>query len=168
MTFELTNQDPSYAELHASLPSYLASLHSRYPPVCPICQPAVDDALRKADQKAQVEAWGSALRRGRDTGSRAGGEGSDPAMFEVMLWRLRGMGFWASVAASWSVGLACESPLHMPSQATADGLSDACPISTCGAVRFFASITTWPARASLVVHIMVRLGSILASPSTRA
>ncbi|KAI9633529.1 Ima1 N-terminal domain-containing protein [Dioszegia hungarica] len=128
------DNDPSYPELHASLPSYLASLHSRYPPVCPICQPAVDDALRKADQKAQVEAWGSALRRGRDTGSRAGGKGSAPGKFEVLVWRIRGVGFWA--------------------QATAYGLSGACPISTYGSLRFYAWPETWPARASLVFDTM--------------
>ncbi|OCF45681.1 hypothetical protein I317_00584 [Kwoniella heveanensis CBS 569] len=62
------DDDPSFPQLYAELPSYLAKLHSRYPPVCQNCQPAVDEALRKSDHKAQVEAWGSALKRGARSG----------------------------------------------------------------------------------------------------
>lgn len=57
--------DPSYPTLYANYPDYLSSLHARYPPVCSNCQPAVEDALRRSDHRAQMEAWGSALTRGK-------------------------------------------------------------------------------------------------------
>jgi hypothetical protein len=98
--YDPTPQDPSFPGLYASLPSYLAKLHSRYPPVCPDCQPAVDSALRKADHRAQVEAWGSALRRGA---SRADEVESAPGWAEVLVWRVRGV-LWAS-SAILSLGL---------------------------------------------------------------
>jgi hypothetical protein len=49
--------------------------------------------MRKADQRSQVEAWGSALRRGASR--EEPGEGT-AGWSEVLVWRVRGV--------LWSVG----------------------------------------------------------------
>lgn len=104
---QLNKQDPTFQDLYASLPDYLTSLHHRYPPVCQICQPSVDEALRKADQKAHVEVFGLALRRGQETASGTG-TGQKLGWWEVIVWRMRGIGFWTSALISSSVGISCE------------------------------------------------------------
>ncbi|WWD20646.1 hypothetical protein CI109_105122 [Kwoniella shandongensis] len=105
------DDDPSYPALFAELPSYLSKLHSRYPPICPNCQPAVDEALAKSDHRAQVEAWGSALKRGAaNTTSGSVGEGgiSDlrgVSRGDVLVWRVRGMLFWIGLGLSLAQGV---------------------------------------------------------------
>jgi hypothetical protein len=99
-------QDPTYPSLYAELPEYLAGVHARYPPVCTNCQPAVDEALRKANHRANVDAWGSALRRGHDeTTSSRGSE-----VLDVLVWRMRGVLFGTSAALSLGMGLCSMSP----------------------------------------------------------
>lgn len=85
-------QDPSFDQLYADLPAYTARLHERYPPVCGNCQPAVDDALRKADHRAQAEALGSALSRGSTKRRHDGnGQPARPGWADIIVWRLRGV-----------------------------------------------------------------------------
>ena len=100
------DDDPTFKNLYDALPAYISGLHSRYPPVCNKCQPAVDDALRKADHKAQNEAWGMALRRGAGlTGDRSH-PNPMPGTMAVLLWRLRGVLFCLATALSLTLGAA--------------------------------------------------------------
>ncbi|ODO10597.1 hypothetical protein I350_01194 [Cryptococcus amylolentus CBS 6273] len=99
------DDDPTYPQLSSNLPAYVQSLHSRYPPVCPNCQPGVDDILQKADQKAQMEAWGSALNRGKrkaieevSPGAGVGHGTWDVGKGDVFIWALRGV-LW-----TWGIG----------------------------------------------------------------
>jgi hypothetical protein len=95
--------DPTYPSLYADLPNYLSGVHARYPPVCSNCQPAVDDALRKANHRANVDAWGSALRRGNEV---AGPSQSRVAeMSDVLLWRIRGVCFCLGAGVSLGTGV---------------------------------------------------------------
>lgn len=98
-------QDSSFPALYADLPNYLAGLHSRYPPVCRSCQPAVDEALHKSDMRAQTEAWGSALSRGQT--SSEGRSFSRITWIEVLVWRIRGLLF--CIDATMSLGSAASS-----------------------------------------------------------
>jgi hypothetical protein len=100
-------KDPNYASLQDDLPHYVASLHQRYPPVCYRCQPAVTDALRKADQKAQGEAWSYALKRGSEKIQSRRNEGEK--LLAVLVWRLRGALFCVGTAVHWLLDLAGES-----------------------------------------------------------
>jgi hypothetical protein len=99
------HQDPTYQSLYSDLPRYLQSVHTRYPPVCQNCQPAVNDALRKANHRANVDAWGSALRRGNDIPRK--GRGNE--FWDILLWRLRGVCFGLSAVLSLSIGGCSES-----------------------------------------------------------
>ncbi|OCF54788.1 hypothetical protein L486_07924 [Kwoniella mangroviensis CBS 10435] len=95
------DDDPSYPMLYAELPLYLSKLHSRYPPVCRNCQPAVDEALRKSDHRAQVQAWSSALDRGarspRKNDPAGGGEIGRVSRGDILIWRFRGGLWWISL-----------------------------------------------------------------------
>ncbi|KAL1409816.1 hypothetical protein Q8F55_003813 [Vanrija albida] len=110
-------RDPAYPQLEAELPRYVESLYARYPQVCASCQGGVDEALRKADHRAQAEAWGNALRRGdlRRNGNGVGAEGRNgvyvprggpPTALEVAVWRARGGLFLLGAVGSWALGLA--------------------------------------------------------------
>ncbi|WWD08432.1 hypothetical protein V865_006544 [Kwoniella europaea PYCC6329] len=103
------DDDPSYPMLYAELPTYLSKLHSRYPPVCRNCQPAVDEALRKSDHRAQVQAWSSALDRGARSPRRddvAGGRGIDRASKgDILIWRVRGGLWWIDLGLSLGQGI---------------------------------------------------------------
>ncbi|KAK4687189.1 hypothetical protein P7C73_g2929, partial [Tremellales sp. Uapishka_1] len=98
------DDDPTFPSLHQNLPSYLTSLHSRYPPVCEACRPSVDEALRKADHKAQVEAWGSALNRGMVKSSELNAPAAWKDRVEEVVWTLRGIGFATSLVVSTTQG----------------------------------------------------------------
>ncbi|KAK8850464.1 hypothetical protein IAR55_004382 [Kwoniella newhampshirensis] len=104
------DNDPLYPALFADLPTYLSKLHTRYPPVCQNCQPAVDEALRRSDHRAQVEAWGSALRRGAATTNTSGGDGGDDigrgvSSGDILVWRIRGALYWTGTGLSLSRSL---------------------------------------------------------------
>nr|XP_019051149.1 hypothetical protein I302_01598 [Kwoniella bestiolae CBS 10118]OCF30079.1 hypothetical protein I302_01598 [Kwoniella bestiolae CBS 10118] len=112
------DDDPSYPMLYADLPNYLAKLHSRYPPVCRNCQPAVDEALRKSDHRAQVQAWSSALDRGARSPSRGdgsgGGEVGRVSKGDTIIWRIRGILWWISLGLSMGQGILNVSPPTLP------------------------------------------------------
>ncbi|WWC98621.1 hypothetical protein V866_005514 [Kwoniella sp. B9012] len=100
------DDDPSYPMLYAELPLYLSKLHSRYPPVCRNCQPAVDEALRKSDHRAQVQAWSSALDRGaRRNDPAGGGEIGRVSKGDILIWRVRGVLWWISLGLSLGQGI---------------------------------------------------------------
>ena len=65
--------------------------------MCQQCQPAVEDALRRSDQRAQVEAWGSALNRGAIHSQSVQGAG-DSTVGRLWLWRLKGLLWTAHLA----------------------------------------------------------------------
>lgn len=94
--------------MYDDLPAYLSSVHSRYPPVCENCQPAVNDALRKADRRANVDAWGSALRRSHQSEHGSGSRSGLMEMLDVGFWRLRGMLFCASTVLNLGLGVVGE------------------------------------------------------------
>lgn len=79
----------------------MAGVHARYPPVCVNCQPAVDDALRKANHRANVDAWGSALRRS----DAPVVDGGVYEVLDITFWRLRGALFVTSIGLSLRVGV---------------------------------------------------------------
>jgi hypothetical protein len=92
----------------------LAGVHARYPPVCVNCQPAVDEALRKANHRANVDAWGSALRRCEVPVEDSGMS----EILDITFWRLRGALFVTSIGLSLRVGvsgifhLICSGPAY--------------------------------------------------------
>ncbi|CAK9786042.1 hypothetical protein CC85DRAFT_314239 [Cutaneotrichosporon oleaginosum] len=88
-TYLPAESDPTYAERVAGFEAYRTSLNERYPQVCAACQPGVDAWLKRADQRAQAEAFGSALRRSVDTTRRSG-----PSWIDVGVWRVRSLA-WA-------------------------------------------------------------------------
>ncbi|ORX41072.1 Ima1 N-terminal domain-domain-containing protein [Kockovaella imperatae] len=98
------DSDPSFHALYAALPTYISNLHSRYPPVCPECQPSVEAALRKSDLKAQTEAWGSALQRGTGRHS-ATRQATYVGWLDVVVWRIKGVLFILGCAFSWGQGI---------------------------------------------------------------
>lgn len=87
----------------ASLDRYRASLYERYPPVCAACQPGVDAGLKRADKRAQAEAFGSALKRGVDTPRKAGLRWAD-----VGVWRACSVAWALDMFATIGVGLCGE------------------------------------------------------------
>jgi hypothetical protein len=101
-----SRQDPTYRALHDDLDNYVASLHNRFPPVCANCQPKVDEALRKADQKAHGAVWSLALKRGQARTGR-----SDPEIgideWAIFVWKLRGVLFGLSTLLSLGRGVMC-------------------------------------------------------------
>ncbi|WRT70630.1 uncharacterized protein IL334_007628 [Kwoniella shivajii] len=103
------DEDHSYPMLYAELPNYLTKLHSRYPPVCRSCQPAVDEILKKSDHRAQVEAWGSALNRGfRTSDTHADSSKRDMNTVgkgDIITWSLRGALWWTGLGLNWGHGL---------------------------------------------------------------
>nr|XP_018259669.1 uncharacterized protein I303_07737 [Kwoniella dejecticola CBS 10117]OBR81827.1 hypothetical protein I303_07737 [Kwoniella dejecticola CBS 10117] len=100
------DDDFSYPSLYSELPNYLVKLQYRYPPVCRNCQPAVDEALRKSDHRAQVQAWTSALDRGaRTAGPSASGSSSGVSRADIVIWRLRGLLWWVGLGLSIGLGL---------------------------------------------------------------
>jgi len=74
--------------------------------VCDRCQPTVDEVLKRSDQRAQAEAWGRALRRGRTLENPAAGRAL--SAFEVGMWRARGAMWMLDAAISWGLGLCGE------------------------------------------------------------
>lgn len=64
--------------------------------MCASCQPAVDEALKRADQKAQAEALGNALRRGKETQQR---RAMAPSEAEKLVAQARKVMFWTGTVA---------------------------------------------------------------------
>ncbi|KAK0539673.1 hypothetical protein OC842_000864 [Tilletia horrida] len=111
--------DPTYPEALAQLPTYRASLLSRYPPVCADCTPAVHEHLGRANGLAKQEAMRHFLARGRGAGNGGvlTGKGKEKAttMAQIALehdaispaievvWRIRGAA-WAVTNIGFLVG----------------------------------------------------------------
>ncbi|KAI5124150.1 hypothetical protein M0805_000960 [Coniferiporia weirii] len=99
------SSDPTYATRSAALPAYRAALHTRYPPVCMKCAPAVDAEIARRDEMARTRALGGALQvsnasirkpgahrtggvnAGKRTGAGAG----------LVSWKVRGVLWTASL-----------------------------------------------------------------------
>lgn len=66
-----------------------------------MCQPAVEAGLKRADQRAQAEAWGSALKRGvvMDRDRKEGRARRTVGRVEAGVWRAR--------CAAWSLDVLC-------------------------------------------------------------
>ncbi|WVN89739.1 uncharacterized protein L203_104969 [Cryptococcus depauperatus CBS 7841] len=105
------DNDPSYPVLYANLPNYIASLNTRYPPVCTACRPAVEDAMQRADEKGRIEAWNNALDRGNRVKERLGGSEWRVRSSYILIWILRGGLWWIGMILSWLQGvLVCIAP----------------------------------------------------------
>ncbi|CAD6892445.1 unnamed protein product [Tilletia laevis] len=68
-------EDPTYQTALSSLPTYRASLLTRYPPVCEGCTPAVQTRLLHANNLAKQEAMRHFLARSRARSDAAVGKG---------------------------------------------------------------------------------------------
>ncbi|KAK0550041.1 hypothetical protein OC845_002845 [Tilletia horrida] len=71
-------EDPTFQTAMSSLPSYRASLLTRYPPVCSNCKPAVDDALSQSNRIAKQEAMRHFLARGKQSAEARSANGAGP------------------------------------------------------------------------------------------
>ncbi|BEI80255.1 hypothetical protein CcaverHIS002_0107840 [Cutaneotrichosporon cavernicola] len=99
-TYLPDESDPAYSERLASLDAYRTSLYQRYPPVCASCQPGVDAGLKRADQRAQAEAFGSALKRGVDTPRQTG-----LSWVDIGVWRARSVAWALDIFTAMGIGL---------------------------------------------------------------
>ncbi|KAL5535747.1 hypothetical protein ACEPAF_3841 [Sanghuangporus sanghuang] len=99
-------EDPSYATRIAQLPAYIASLQSRYPPVCPSCQPAVDAEIARKDEFARTRALANALKTTSRPPPRAGNVMTPMKSSQRSLrtWRIRGvlwtMSYFIAISAN--------------------------------------------------------------------
>jgi Ima1 N-terminal domain len=83
----LANRDPgSDAEDEA----YAASLHERYPLVCPNCAPLVEDKIRRRDYRSKAVALGASL----DTPAANMRPSLAPSRIEEALWHARRVAWW--------------------------------------------------------------------------
>lgn len=89
------------------LPAYRESLHLRYPPVCEICLPLVEEEIQKKDQMARTKALGAWLKdsKGKERQRRVSGgvKGREKITVEILFWRLRGF-LWISTMVLSMVG----------------------------------------------------------------
>ena len=102
------SKHPDHAVRLEQLPAYRESLHKRYPPVCALCLPAVEDEIRRKDHMARTQALGGFLRdtKGKDRQRQVSATGKDRERLDSQLatWRLRG--------ALWSMTLLCVVTCH--------------------------------------------------------
>jgi len=63
-------QDPDYEPRLADFAAYKASIYARYPPVCELCAPLVEDEIRKKDVVARSNALGSWLNESKKKDTR--------------------------------------------------------------------------------------------------
>ena len=79
------------------LPAYRESLHVRYPPVCDLCLPQVEDEIRQKEQMARVKALGGSLKKGKERRRRVSGpeiEKEKSTTDTMFWWKVRGC-LWA-------------------------------------------------------------------------
>jgi hypothetical protein len=99
---ERPEQHPDYAQRLEKLPEYRESLHTRYPPVCANCMPAVEEEIRKKDHMARTKALGGWLNDSRGKGKRRKGSGSsgerEKLQTHLFFWRLRGLLWFMTLA----------------------------------------------------------------------
>jgi hypothetical protein len=92
------SQEPEYARRLEMFPEYKASLHSRYPPVCDVCLPAVEDEIKQKDHMARTKALGGWLQesKGKEKQRRTSDttKGKERFDMEIIAWKLRGI-LWA-------------------------------------------------------------------------
>ncbi|KXN83863.1 Integral inner nuclear membrane protein ima1 [Leucoagaricus sp. SymC.cos] len=94
-------ESSDYAQRAEMLPDYRESLHTRYPPVCENCRPAVEDEIRRKDQMARSKALGAWLKdsKGKDSQRRVSGRAKvrEKDVVELYWWKIRG-GLWLATA----------------------------------------------------------------------
>ncbi|KAK7064357.1 integral inner nuclear membrane protein ima1 [Favolaschia claudopus] len=87
-----------------TLDGYRESLHLRYPPVCDSCQPAVEEEIRRKDAMARSHALGGYLNqtkgKARQRQVSLTREETQKLGTEMLIWRIRGCLWAATVAAS--------------------------------------------------------------------
>ena len=91
-------QHPDYARRLETLPDYRNSLHTRYPPVCDECLPAVEEEIRLKDHMARTKALGGWLKqsKGKEKERKVSKSGKRRENLGVQLaaWKVRGC-LWA-------------------------------------------------------------------------
>ncbi|KAH9950432.1 Ima1 N-terminal domain-containing protein [Amylocystis lapponica] len=97
--------DPEYESRVETLPEYRHSVEVRYPPVCSVCAPAVEEEIRRRDHMARTRALGGFLNAARGKGGSRSAEataarhGREKLAREIAVWKVRG--------CLWFGGLAC-------------------------------------------------------------
>lgn len=95
-------QNPEYQRRLENLPEYEDSLQIRYPPVCEICLPAVEDEIRRKDTMARAKALGGWLTesKGKEKQRRISEtyKESEKVGAEMVAWRVRGVLWLASLS----------------------------------------------------------------------
>lgn len=65
----------------------------------------MDEALKRADQRAQAEALGNALRRGRESSQRGA---RTPSPAETFIAQMRKVLFWTGAAVYYASQVLCQ------------------------------------------------------------
>ncbi|KAJ3821804.1 Ima1 N-terminal domain-containing protein [Lentinula raphanica] len=98
---------PEYQQRLEMLPQYRESLHTRYPPVCESCAPAVEEEIRRKDAMARAQALGGWLKetRGKVRQRRVSAtlQEREKVSRELLIWRIRGC-LWVITLASFLSG----------------------------------------------------------------
>ncbi|KAJ3916623.1 Ima1 N-terminal domain-containing protein [Lentinula edodes] len=98
---------PEYEQRLEMLPRYRESLHTRYPPVCESCLPAVEEEIRKKDAMARAHALGGWLKetKGKVRQRRVSAtlQERENISKELFAWRVRGC-LWAATLGSFLAG----------------------------------------------------------------
>ncbi|KAH7912996.1 Ima1 N-terminal domain-containing protein [Hygrophoropsis aurantiaca] len=93
---------PDYAKRLEMLPQYRDSLHTRYPPVCAECLPAVEEEIKQKDHMARTQALGGWLQesKGKERRRQVSGTGRERDGLEahITAWRIRGF-LWVTTLA---------------------------------------------------------------------
>ncbi|RXW14473.1 hypothetical protein EST38_g11384 [Candolleomyces aberdarensis] len=95
-------ESSEYAYRVKMLPEYKESLYTRYPPVCELCQPAVEDEIHQKEQMARRKALGGWLKEGKERKRRVSGtpQSKEKVLVETLSWKVRGvLWFLCSVAS---------------------------------------------------------------------
>ncbi|KAJ3750602.1 Ima1 N-terminal domain-containing protein [Lentinula detonsa] len=98
---------PEYEQRLEMLPQYRESLHTRYPPVCESCLPAVEEEIRRKDAMARAQALGGWLKetKGKVRQRRVSAtlQEREKVSKELLIWRIRGC-LWAITLMSFISG----------------------------------------------------------------
>ncbi|KAF8832204.1 hypothetical protein HHX47_DHR1001936 [Lentinula edodes] len=98
---------PEYEQRLEMVPRYRESLHTRYPPVCESCLPAVEEEIRKKDAMARAHALGGWLKetKGKVRQRRVSAtlQERENISKELFAWRVRGC-LWAATLGSFLAG----------------------------------------------------------------
>ena len=101
-------EDPSYSSRLAQLPTYVASLQTRYPSVCASCLPAVEAEIARKDEFARTRALGAALKASSRPPSRTDGPKTSAKLSRVKIrtWKIRGALWTITLCAALGVNAA--------------------------------------------------------------